>query len=232
MKFPIRAAAGAVVLAAGAFTPLYAEPPEKTPREWLATFADSWNEEDWRGRPSPGGYMRPLDDAGWKLRMQALQGLVRHGQDSIPPLLDALKAGDAPPQRILAAQTLGYLAPHVPPAPLLEAAKSDPDAAVRLYAVDSLGMQGAKDVDWNELLKREKNRDVRKHIGYAIERNGEPLAGNVIERLTSWDSTIDSAAIGSPAPEFELKSATGETIRLSDFRGRKPIVLVFVYGDT
>ena len=35
---------------------------------------------------------------------------------------------------------------------------------------------------------------------------------------------------GAPAPDFELQSDTGETIRLSDFRGR-PVVLYFYPKD-
>ena len=35
---------------------------------------------------------------------------------------------------------------------------------------------------------------------------------------------------GKPAPEFELQSDTGETVRLSDFRGR-PVVLYFYPKD-
>ena len=33
--------------------------------------------------------------------------------------------------------------------------------------------------------------------------------------------------IGDPAPEFELINQYGETVSLSDFRGKKPVVLVF-----
>ena len=55
----------------------------------------------------------------------------------------------------------------------------------------------------------------------------------VVETLKRWNpATIDSAIIGKRAPDFELTSATGETIRLSRFRGKKAVVLVFVYGDT
>jgi peroxiredoxin len=33
--------------------------------------------------------------------------------------------------------------------------------------------------------------------------------------------------IGDPAPDFELINQYGETVKLSDFRGKKPVVLVF-----
>jgi peroxiredoxin len=35
---------------------------------------------------------------------------------------------------------------------------------------------------------------------------------------------------GEPAPDFELTDVEGKLIRLSDFRGRKPIVLAFLRG--
>lgn len=33
--------------------------------------------------------------------------------------------------------------------------------------------------------------------------------------------------IGTPAPDFELSNQFGERVRLSDFRGKKPVALVF-----
>ena len=36
--------------------------------------------------------------------------------------------------------------------------------------------------------------------------------------------------IGTPAPDFELADLAGETVRLSDFRGRQPVLLVFNRG--
>ncbi len=35
---------------------------------------------------------------------------------------------------------------------------------------------------------------------------------------------------GTPAPDFELEDINGERIRLSSFRGNKPVVLAFLRG--
>lgn len=35
---------------------------------------------------------------------------------------------------------------------------------------------------------------------------------------------------GEPAPDFELTDVNGRLIRLSDFRGSKPVVLAFLRG--
>jgi peroxiredoxin len=46
----------------------------------------------------------------------------------------------------------------------------------------------------------------------------------------SWQKKHDQLApkLGDIAPDFELKDSKGQNaIRLSDFRGKKPVVLVF-----
>lgn len=206
-----------------------------SPAELLQKFADDWDESQWRQKfRGNAGYMRASDDRGWQHRMIALQQLVSHGQEAVPTLRKALTSGSVP-ERILASQSLGFLAPYVPPKPLLDAARSDSDAAVRLYAVDSLAMTGRdeRDVDWNALLRAETNRDVRKHIEYARDRAGKRIDPQVVRQLIEWNSElINSARMGQAAPDFELQAATGETVKLRDYRGSKAVVLVFIYGDT
>jgi peroxiredoxin len=37
---------------------------------------------------------------------------------------------------------------------------------------------------------------------------------------------------GEPAPNFELEDVRGVRVHLSDFRGKKPVVLAFLRGFT
>jgi len=216
--------------------PLRGEDAPQSANDLLARFSQDWNENLWehKSRKRPHGYMRPLDDRGWQTRMRVLRELVLRGQDAVGPLLEVLKGGAAH-ERVLAAQTLGLLAPDVPPEPLLSAAQTDKNSAVRLYAVDALGMRGSATtaVEWDLMRKQARNRDVRKHIGYALERKDVPVASEVAAVLRDWNpETIDTAVLGQTAPDFALTSVNGEMVRLSEYRGQKAVVLVFVYGDT
>jgi len=35
---------------------------------------------------------------------------------------------------------------------------------------------------------------------------------------------------GEPAPDFELEDVNGNQVRLSSFRGKKPVILAFLRG--
>jgi len=50
------------------------------------------------------------------------------------------------------------------------------------------------------------------------------------QEATAWQHKYDAGAprVGDPAPDFELRDIQGEDpIRLSNFRGDKPVVLIF-----
>jgi hypothetical protein len=42
--------------------------------------------------------------------------------------------------------------------------------------------------------------------------------------------TRPALVVGQPAPDFMLPDATGRPVRLADYRGHKPVVLVFYRG--
>lgn len=201
----------------------------------LEDFEKAWNDEDWGpSQGKSGKYMRALDDGGWKQRMAAFQTIVRHGTSGGVDLVKALES-ESTPVRALAAQALGYCA-HTDAQPALaRTVEHDPDAMVRLYAADSLGMLGGR--DYEELLRRiephEKNRDTKRHIGYALDREGHAVDAGVAGRLREWDfADLGSATLHQPAPDFELASLDGRQVRLSQFRDKQSVVLIFVYGDT
>lgn len=227
-----------VLLMVGSVENLLAENPASTGTAGLiAGFREKWDDSQWEpmSKGKRAGYMRPLNDAGWLHRMALLQGLVQSETNPTGELQKVLKDGSTY-ERILAAQAIGFVASNNSAREALEhAAEHDPDPAVRLYAADSLGMLGGRDSD--ELLRRsegsEKNGDVKRHLRYALEREGQRIDASIVDALKTWDANqINSARLGSVAPNFELVSLTGKHVRLSDFRNQKSVVLVFVYGDT
>ena len=197
--------------------------------EFSKTYDDSKWVEDFRG----SNHIRELGEAGWKVRAQTLTQLVAGGEASIPTLEKYLSIGNGP-ARILAAQAIGYLGPLANIEKLTEKVKNDIDPAVRLYAVDAIGMSGrGEEVDWAELAKDEKNRDVLMHINYAKSRGAKGVENSVTAALAEMpEQRIDSAKVGEPAPEFTLKSVDGTEYSLSQFKGKQPVVLIFIYGDT
>ncbi len=93
-----------VVIAAA--TVCEAEPMPDEPAAVLEWLGEKWAADGW-SEPKAGGYMRGIEDAGWKARMAAMRKLALTGAESVPPLLAALRAEDRE-VRIFAAWTLGY----------------------------------------------------------------------------------------------------------------------------
>ena len=50
----------------------------------------------------------------------------------------------------------------------------------------------------------------------------------VLARVPSMPSAF---VVGQPAPDFTLPDAAGQPVSLADYRGRKPVVLVFYRGS-
>ena len=70
-------------------------------------------------------------------------------------------------------------------------------------------------------------------IARLLERGANKVGSDVLQTLRDFDDqSIASAQLGKLAPEFRLKTANGAEIQLSQFRGKQPVVLVFIYGDT
>ena len=201
----------------------------------LARFSTTWQASDWqKSFRGINGYIRRDDDVQWKVRFFALRDAVRAGQAAVGPLMSMLRQG-GPEERVFAAQALAYLAPQSVADELLSIANTSDLPGVRLYCVDALAPLGERSraIDWQQLADGQTDRDVRKHISYAMQRDGQPVAASQLSLLKSFrDNIAGTAAVGQPAPDFRLPTIDGRSVQLSENRGKKPVVLVFIYGDT
>jgi peroxiredoxin len=57
----------------------------------------------------------------------------------------------------------------------------------------------------------------------------QPATGDQLRRTTLMSKEVFmTVKVGDLAPDFVLSSQTGEKIRLSDYRGKKNVVLAFI----
>src|SRR6516164_7972087 len=169
----------------------------------------------------------------WKARMQALVRLAQIGPAAAPVLVEALKDGK-PATREFAAQALVLFADsNVQPA--LERALADPKPGVRLYAIQALSMLGPlpRTKENERILRSDPNFwGVRPMMAAAVERADRPNQAELRKALADYDlRKMDSARVGELAHDFTLADFTGKTYRLSQFRGKKTVVLRFILYD-
>jgi HEAT repeat protein len=169
----------------------------------------------------------------WKVRMEALVSLAKIGPPAAPVLVEALKDG-RPATREFAAQALVLFA-DANTRPALERALADPKPGVRLYAIQALSMLGPlpRTKENERILKGDPAQEgVRTMMAAALERADRPNQAEFRKALADYDlSKMDSARVGELAPDFTLTDFTGKTYRLSQFRGKKTVVLRFILYD-
>jgi HEAT repeat protein len=170
---------------------------------------------------------------GWKVRMAALVELAKQGPAVVPVLTESLKKG-SPWVREFAAQALVLFAePGLRPA--LEQALDDPKSGVRIYAIQALSMLGRLEATERHLcmLKSDPSRwGVRPMMAAALARQDRPDPAELRKALAGYDLRgMDSARLGETAPDFTLLDFTGKEHRLSQFRGKKTVVLRFILFD-
>lgn len=173
------------------------------------------------------------DDPGWKVRMASLVELAKQGPATVPILLEALAKG-SPSSREFAAQAL-VLFGDVNTRPALEQALADPTPGVRLYAIQALSMLGPlpHTLRHTQILTNDQSKwGVRPMMAAALERVDRPNPADFRKALADYDlAHMDTARVGEVAPDFTLADFTGKTYRLSQFRGKKTVVLRFILFD-
>jgi len=170
-------------------------------------------------------------DPGWKVRMTALVGLVKAGPAAVPVLVEALRNGTAT-TREFAAQVLMFMADLRARSALVQAL-DDPDPRVHIYALKALNMLGRVELtaSQRERLKKKAPYWMREYIELVAERKESPNPAALRKAVLNYDlAGMDSARVGRLAPEVALRDGSGTVHRLSQFRGKKTVILEFNDG--
>lgn len=212
----------------------WADPPLRendgaTARSLLDRFAAI----DWNVRASMS--KQPTqDDAAWKTRLEVESKLVALGPDAVPILIQALTNSNRH-VRALASAVLGERGEKSAVESLRSIVSGDKDATARLYAAEALGRIGTKTV--RDTLEKARSSDENTNVRYAAEQalihlNSEG-AGNLLRNMASTfnPDRMALAKVDSPAPDLALENEEGQNIRLSEFRGRKPVLVLFQLAD-
>ena len=184
--------------------------------------------KDWPDNRTP---YRTEGDTTWITYATTLGQLVAMGEDALPGLTAASRSPSFQ-VRALCARSLGLIG-NKSATPTLIKLLADKKPVVALLAADSLGQ--LQDPAGLEALRAARQKlsdgDVLLHISKALDRDvpREKEASEQVVQITS--QTVNTAEIGKLAPDFTLQDSSGKEWRLSDFRGEKSVVLVFIYGD-
>jgi peroxiredoxin len=176
-----------------------------------------------------------LDDQDWRVRTLVVRDLVRLAASATPALIAALGDKDEHARHV-AAMVLGITRATNAVAALGTVLHKDGDSVVRSQAAIALGQIGERSslADVQAAQKSDKSKDVQHQAelaAYAIEHGRTPTP----ELARAWASLDESKFgrlhVGQPAPDFQLTDTWGNAWRLKNFRGEKPIVLIWVFAD-
>ena len=176
-----------------------------------------------------------LNNMDWKVRLLAVRDLVRAGNNSV----EEIKNGLVDPNiyvRQVSAMALGILRANNATVELEKVVINDKNAIVRSQAVIALGHMVSKQS--LELLrtkqKDDPSQDVRHQCELAVDQI-EKKKGTTEMQLNAFlsldESTFESAQEGSRSPNFIMDDTDSKEWKLSQFRDKKWVVLIWVFAD-
>jgi HEAT repeat protein len=176
-------------------------------------------------------------EPSWQTRLQAAVALAKVGPAAVPALVEALKKG-ALQTRLFAGEMMVLLVePRKVDADVraeLERALENEDDFVREFAIKALNRLGALDKvkRARHILKNDPSPEIRRVMAVALKGELRDNAPAIRKALAEFDpAAIESARLGQRAPDFSLTDTAGKVVRLSQFRGHKIVVLVFLVED-
>ena len=176
-----------------------------------------------------------LTDEAWRIRILVVRDLVRLGSEATPILIAALNDKNRHIRHVCVA-ALGILGVQDAGDNLIQLLTDDPDPIVRGQAAQALGQIGYTQAvsTLKKVGEQDKNRHVRHRAHLAVGRLEEGVKTNT-ESIKAWsnldEKTFRQVEVDKQAPDFELKDTNGKTWRLSNFRNKKMVVLIWIFAD-
>jgi hypothetical protein len=140
----------------------------------------------------------------------------------MPLLAMPLSASDPPKDAGQAEKTVRDI--------LVQIDKAKPGWKERFEALLALAKAGPAVIPVLEQASKESAGPAPRFAAYALRILRGPA--DVTRALANFDpKNIDTAHLGQLAPDFTLSDSTGKAYRLSQFRGRKTVVLIFLITE-
>ena len=191
-------------------------------------------EHDFEGNSGYDG-VGDLADEAWLVRTLAIRDLVRLGPRAVPAVVSGLSDKNRHVRHVCVA-ALGILGARGAGEELLQLLTGDPDPIVRAQVAEALGQIGYKQATaaLEGVMKEDTSKHVRHRAKLALGRikEGKKERQGLISTWASLDEkTFRQLEVGKPAPEFTLKDTSGRKWRLSTFKGKKTVMLVWIFAD-
>lgn len=176
-----------------------------------------------------------LGDRDWLVRTLAVRDLVRAGLPAESALVVALTHSNAHVRHV-AAMTLGILcSTNAVPALEITLGQDAVDlvrsqAAVALSQIGQTSSLAALRV----ALSDDKSKDVQHQaeLGVHAIEHGHAATIELAAAYRALDEAkFGRAKVGRLAPDFQLPDTDGRVWKLSEFRGKKPVVLIWIFAD-
>jgi hypothetical protein len=174
---------------------------------------------------------RENSDKGWQERVLVEFDIVNSAEPG------ALRAGlkdESSFVRSIAARVLGIRGDKDSADALAELVKTDPEAMVRVRAVESLGLLKMQP-EVIALAKKDKSEAVRWVARMAAGQLKSDIdSRELVQKAYAAGIKPDNlgvAKVGEPAPDFAALTSDGKPFKLSSVLGKKPILMYFAVFD-
>jgi peroxiredoxin len=176
-----------------------------------------------------------LRDQDWQVRTLAVRDLLRLGPGSSSDVSGFLDHANLHVRQI-SARVLGLWRQERHVQPLKQILNQDAEPIVRAqvaFALGEIGSRAALDL-LRERSKSDPSRDVQHQCELAVHQieHGIKPEQSLREGYLALDERkFKSVRVGKSAPEISLRNTEGRLWKLSDYKGKKPVLLIWIFAD-